>query len=121
MKMPLIALTIALAFFTGANSVDAQSASHVVLARGATVDLAIGTVAIFDRTSKSISVITANGARELFKLDDRCTIDTAGGIETTVIGASGHVLRKGGLVVLYFTEEGGQRVVYAIDEISHKA
>jgi hypothetical protein len=121
MKMPSIALTIVLAWFTSADPIDAQTVSEVVLTRGATVDLAISTIANFDRTSKRISVITADGARELFELDDRCTIDTAAGIEKTVAGASDHVLKKGGLVVLYFTEEGRQRVVHAIDEISRKA
>jgi len=85
---------------------------------GASLDLAIGTVVTFDRAAKTLEVNTADGTRQLFQLGEYCTINTARGVEEAVT-AQAHVLKKGGLVVLYFTQEGGQKVVRAIDEISH--
>jgi hypothetical protein len=94
-----------------------ETASSIFLTRGATVDLAIGTIVTIDPASKTISVTTADGEHESFQLGEDCKIYTAQGVEKSV--SSGHVLKKGGLVVLYFSEEGGHRVVRAIDEISH--
>jgi hypothetical protein len=93
-------------------------ARSIVLAGGASLDLAIGTVVTFDRRAKTLQVSTVDGTRQLFQLGEFCTINTARGVEEAIT-APGHVLKKGGLVVLYFTQEGGQKVVRAIDEISH--
>jgi hypothetical protein len=99
---------------------DEKIAASILLTRGATVDLAIGTIVTVNQASKTISVTTADGEHEMFQLGEDCKIYTAQGVEKSVT-ASGHVLKKGGLVVLYFSEEGGHRVVRAIDEISHTA
>ena len=95
-------------------------AQSIVLTGGASLDLAIGTVVTFDRAAKTLEVNTADGTRQLFQLGEYCTINTARGVEEAVT-AQAQVLKKGGLVVLYFTQEGGQKVVRAIDEISHSA
>ena len=120
MKLPSIALVIALAVFTSANRIHAQGATNPASTRGVTADLVIGTVAAFNRTSKTISVITADGVQESFDLDDHCTLDTAAGVQKAAM-TSGRALKKGGLVVLYFKDENGHAVVRAIDEISHGA
>jgi hypothetical protein len=95
-------------------------ARSIVLTGGAAFDLAIGTVVTFDRTAKTLLVTSVDGTKQLFQLGEYCTINTARGVEE-VLTTSGHVLKKGGLVVLYFSEESGRKVVRAIDEISHSA
>lgn len=97
---------------------DDKVVQSIVLTGGVSFDLTIGTVVTFDRTAKTLLVTTTDGTRQLFQLGEYCTINTARGVEETVT-TPGHVLKKGGLVVLYFTQEGGQKVVRAIDEISH--
>jgi len=95
-------------------------AQSIVLTGDVSFDLAIGTVVTFDRTAKTLLVTTTDGTRQLFQLGEYCTINTARGVEEAV-STQGHVLKKGGLVVLYFTQENGHKVVRAIDEISHTA
>jgi hypothetical protein len=99
---------------------DDKMARSIVLTGGAAFDLAIGTVVTFDRTAKTLLVTSVDGTKQLFQLGEYCTINTARGVEE-VLTTSGHVLKKGGLVVLYFSEESGRKVVRAIDEISHSA
>jgi hypothetical protein len=99
---------------------DDKIARSIILTSGAVFDLAIGTVVAFDRTAKTLLVTTVDGTKELFHLGEYCTINTTRGVEEA-LPTSGHVLKKGGLVVLYFSEEGGRKVVRAIDEISHSA
>jgi hypothetical protein len=61
-----------------------------------------GTVKEIDRGAKTVTVKTADGAEEMFRLTDRAARDTGKGI--------GEGVQKSEKVTVYYTEEAGHRV-----------
>jgi hypothetical protein len=59
-----------------------------------------GTVSKIDRGTKTLAVKTADGAEATYKITDHAVIDTGKGIE------------KASKVTVYYTEEGGKKVVH---------
>ena len=102
----------------GVRDAGEKTAEAVVFVGNATVKVAEGTVTTVDRAAKTIAIDTAKGTRELFRLGEDCTINTAHGVERAAT-ASGRALEKGARAVVYYTEEGGQKVIHAIDTVAH--
>ncbi len=63
-----------------------------------------GTFKQIDRGAKTVTVITANGAEETFRLGDRAARDTGRDVEK---GAD-----KSARVTVYYSEEGGDKIVH---------
>jgi len=63
-----------------------------------------GTVKVIDRAGKTITVKTADGAEETFRLTDRAARDTGKGI--------GEGAEKSEHVTVYFADEAGHKVVH---------
>ncbi len=63
-----------------------------------------GTLKQIDRGAKTVTVITANGAEETFRLGDRAARDTGRDVEK---GAD-----KSARVTVYYSEEGGDKIVH---------
>jgi hypothetical protein len=59
-----------------------------------------GTVSKIDRGTKTLAVKTADGAEATYKITDHAVVDTGKGIE------------KASKVTVYYTEEGGKKVVH---------
>jgi hypothetical protein len=59
-----------------------------------------GTVSKIDRGSKTMAVKTADGAEATYKITDRAVVDTGKGVE------------KASKVTVYYTEEGGKKIVH---------
>jgi hypothetical protein len=59
-----------------------------------------GTVSTIDRGGKTIAVKTADGAVATYKFTDHAAVDASKGVE------------KAGKVTVYYTEEGGKKVVH---------
>ena len=63
-----------------------------------------GTLKQIDRGAKTVTVITANGAEETFRLGDRAARDTGRDIEKSA--------DKSAKVTVYYTEEGGDKIAH---------
>jgi hypothetical protein len=96
-----------------------KTAHAVVFVGDATLHLSEGAVVSVDRAGRTVAIESAKGAREVFQIGEDCTISTARGVERFAT-ASGHTFRKGAQVVLYYSEEGGRKVVHAVDEVGHE-
>ena len=59
-----------------------------------------GTVSKIDRGTKTLAVKTADGAEATYRITDHAVVDTGKGIE------------KAAKVTVYYTEEGGKKVVH---------
>jgi hypothetical protein len=59
-----------------------------------------GTVSKIDRGAKTLGVKTADGAEATYRITDHAIVDTGKGIE------------KASKVTVYYTEEGGKKVVH---------
>jgi hypothetical protein len=59
-----------------------------------------GTVSKIDRGTKTLAVKTADGAEATYRITDHAVVDTGKGIE------------KASKVTVYYTEEGGKKVVH---------
>jgi len=67
-----------------------------------------GTVTGIDRGTKFLSIKTADGTKETFKLTDRAAVDSGKGI------AKGTV--KTGKVTVYYTEDAGKKIAHFFEE-----
>ena len=103
----------------GLRDAGEKTAEAVVLVGRGAIKLAEGTVVSVDRAAKTVSVETASGTRELFRLGEDCTINTGHRIERAA-AASERALEKGARAAFYYTEEGGQKVIHAIDTAAHR-
>lgn len=65
-----------------------------------TIKTANVTVDDVGKTSKTVAVHTADGTKDTFKVADRATVDTGKDVE------------KGGHYTVYYTQEGGKKVVH---------
>jgi hypothetical protein len=68
-----------------------------------------GTVAKVDRDGKTITVKTAKGAEETYRIADKATVDAAKDI--------GQAAEKTGKVTVYYSEEGGRKVAHFFEKV----
>ena len=69
-----------------------------------------GTVKAIDRSAKTITVKTADGAEETFHLTDRAVLDGDRGV--------GEGAEKLGHVTVYYTEEAGHKVAHFFEKVA---
>jgi hypothetical protein len=103
---------------TDVRKAGEKTARAVVFIGSGTIQVAEGTIATVDRTAKTVGIDTARGTREVFRLGEDCTINTAHGVGRATTD-SGRALKKGAKAVVYYTDRGGKKIVHAIDEVRH--
>jgi arginine repressor len=67
-----------------------------------------GTISKVDRDGKTITIKTAKGAEQTYRLADRATVDAGKDI--------GEGAAKTGKVTVYYTEEGGRKVAHFFEK-----
>jgi hypothetical protein len=75
-----------------------------------------GTLVAVDKDGRHVVIRTRNGAEETYDLGQDAAIDTKDGM----IDAADLAAKKGDRVVIYHTEEGGHKVIHALDDLGRK-